>query len=113
MRHLVINPSQPAESRRFQLAHQLAALALAGEIATVVEASPLRTAAARQLLHVGLANYAAGAVLMPYAPSRARARAVRHDIDRLRDRRSDVQGKSVSDGVVMGGGRIIKKKKKN
>lgn len=84
MRHLVIDPSQPAESRRFQLAHQLAALALADEIAAVVEASPLRTAAARQLLHVGLANYAAGAVLMPYAPFRASARAVRHDIDRLR-----------------------------
>src|SRR3546814_6019001 len=46
--------------------------------------SPLRTAAARQLLHVGLSNYAAGAVLMPYAPFRAGARAVRHDIDRLR-----------------------------
>jgi predicted transcriptional regulator len=84
MRHLVIDPSQPPESRRFQLAHQLAALALAGEIAAVVEASPLRTAAARQLLHVGLANYAAGAVLMPYGPFRASARAVRHDIDRLR-----------------------------
>ena len=84
MRHLVIDPSQPAESRRFQLAHQLAALALAEEIAAVVEASPLRTAAARQLLHVGLANYAAGAVLMPYAPFRASAREVRHDIDRLR-----------------------------
>src|SRR3546814_5540109 len=84
MRHLVIDPSQPAESRRFQLAHQLAALALTKEIAAVVEASPLRTAAARQLLHVGLANYAAGAVLMPYAPFRASARAARHDIDRLR-----------------------------
>src|SRR3546814_14591604 len=53
MRHLVIDPSLPAESRRFQLAHQLAALALANEIAAVVEASPLRPAAARQLLHVG------------------------------------------------------------
>jgi predicted transcriptional regulator/DNA-binding XRE family transcriptional regulator len=84
MRHLVIDPSQPAETRRFQLAHQLAALALADEIAAVVEASPLRTAAARQLLHVGLANYSAGAVLMPYAPFRASARAARHDIDRLR-----------------------------
>src|SRR3546814_14849000 len=84
MRHLVIDPSQPAESRRFQLAHQLAALALAKEIAAVVEASPLRTAAARQLLHVGLPSYAAGAVLMPYTPFRATARAVRHDIDRLR-----------------------------
>ena len=84
MRHLIIDPSQPAETRRFQLAHQLAALALAREIAAVIEASPLRTAAARQLLHVGLANYAAGAVLMPYAAFRASARAVRHDIDRLR-----------------------------
>jgi predicted transcriptional regulator/transcriptional regulator with XRE-family HTH domain len=84
MRHLVIDPSQPSESRRFQLAHQYAALALANEIAAVVETSPLRTAAARQLLHVGLANYAAGAVLMPYAAFRASARAVRHDIDRLR-----------------------------
>jgi predicted transcriptional regulator/transcriptional regulator with XRE-family HTH domain len=84
MRHLVVDPSQPAESRRFQLAHQLAALALAEDIAAVVEASPLRTAAARQLLHVGLANYAAGALLMPYAPFRASARTVRHDIDRLR-----------------------------
>src|SRR3546814_14665884 len=84
MRHLVIDPSQPAESRRFQLAHQLAALALAKEIAAVVEASPLRTAAARQLLHVGLANYAAGAVLMPDSPLRASARAVRHDLCRPR-----------------------------
>ena len=84
MRHLVIDPSQPPETRRFQLAHQLAALALANEMAAVVEASPLRTAAARQLLHVGLANYAAGAVLMPYGPFRVSARSVRHDIDRLR-----------------------------
>lgn len=84
MRHLVIDPSQPAESRRFQLAHQLVALALADDIAAVIEQSTLRTAAARQLLHVGLANYAAGALLMPYAAFRADARAMRHDIDRLR-----------------------------
>ena len=86
MGHLTIDPGQPAESRRFQLAHQLAALALAREIAAVVEASPLRTAAARQLLHVGLANYAAGALLMPYTRFREAARSLRHDIDRLRQR---------------------------
>jgi predicted transcriptional regulator/transcriptional regulator with XRE-family HTH domain len=84
MHHLVINPAQPEESRRFQLAHQLAALALSREISAVVEASPLRTASARQLLHVGLANYAAGALLMPYQKFRNSARAVRHDVDRLR-----------------------------
>ncbi len=84
MRHLALDPAQPPESRRFQLAHQLAALALADEIAAIVALSPLRTAAARQLLHIGLANYAAGAILMPYDAFRRSARACRHDIDRLR-----------------------------
>ena len=80
---LTIDPGQPAEARRFQLAHQLAALALRDEIATVVEGARLRTSAARQLLFVGLSNYAAGALLMPYEAFRSAARASRHDIDRL------------------------------
>jgi XRE family transcriptional regulator, fatty acid utilization regulator len=83
MGHLTIDPGQPAESRRFQLAHQLAALALKDEIAAVVEAAALNSAASRQLLFAGLCNYAAGALLMPYRRFRAEARSVRHDIDRL------------------------------
>ena len=83
MGHLTIDPGQPAESRRFQLAHQLAALALKDEIAAVIEAAALKSAASRQLLFVGLCNYAAGALLMPYRRFRTEARAVRHDIDRL------------------------------
>ena len=81
--HLVLDQSQPAESRRFQLAHQLAAIALRDEISAVVEGANLRAPASRQLLSVGLANYAAGAILMPYIGFREEARAVRHDIDRL------------------------------
>ncbi|MDE2412712.1 MAG: DUF2083 domain-containing protein [Sphingomonadales bacterium] len=83
MGHLTIDPGQPAESRRFQAAHQLAALALKDEISAVVEGAGLRTAASRQLLFVGLSNYTAGALLMPYRRFRAEAREVRHDIDRL------------------------------
>ena len=83
MGHLTIDPGQPSESRRFQLAHQLAALALKDEIAGVVEAAALGSAASRQLLFVGLCNYAAGALLMPYRRFRTEARALRHDIDRL------------------------------
>ena len=83
MGHLTIDPSQPAESRRFQLAHQLAALALKDEISAVIEGARLNNAASRQLLFVGLCNYAAGALLMPYRRFRTEARAVRHDIDRL------------------------------
>lgn len=84
MGHLIIDQSQPAESQRFQLAHQLVALALQDDISAVVEGAGLRTASARQLLFVGLANYAAGALLMPYARFREEARSFRHDIDRLR-----------------------------
>lgn len=83
MGHLTIDPGQPSETRRFQLAHQLAALALKDEIAAVVESAELRSTASRQLLFVGLCNYAAGALLMPYRRFRGAARAVRHDIDRL------------------------------
>jgi predicted transcriptional regulator len=49
MGHLVIDQGQPAESQRFQLAHQLAALALREEISAVVEGARLRTAAARAI----------------------------------------------------------------
>lgn len=82
--HLLIDQSQPAESQRFQLAHQLVAIALRDDINSVIESADLRTASSRQLLSVGLANYAAGALLMPYARFRQEARNLRHDIDRLR-----------------------------
>lgn len=84
MGHLIIDQSQPVETQRFQLAHQLAALALKDEMAEVIESAKLHTAAARQLLFIGLSNYAAGALLMPYEPFRKAAVEVRHDIDRLR-----------------------------
>ncbi|MXO61466.1 helix-turn-helix domain-containing protein [Qipengyuania oceanensis] len=83
MSHLVIDPGQPAESRRFQLAHQLVSLALRDEILAVIEGAKLQSAASRQLLFVGLSNYAAGALLMPYDDFRRTARTLRHDIDRI------------------------------
>ena len=84
MGHLLIDQGLPADSQRFQLAHQLTALALREDISAIVEQAGLKTPAARQLLSVGLANYAAGALLMPYEAFRTAARTVRHDMDRLR-----------------------------
>ena len=83
MGHLVVDPGQPGESQRFQLAHQLAALALHDEITEVVENAGLRSAGSRQLLFTGLCNYTAGALLMPYEDFRRTARELRHDIDQL------------------------------
>ncbi|CAN5523831.1 propionyl-CoA assimilation transcriptional regulator PccR [soil metagenome] len=80
---LTLNAALPPESRRFQIAHQLAAIAFAEAIAGIAEAAPVGSAEAHTLLRIGLANYAAGALTMPYARFRSAARALRHDIDRL------------------------------
>ena len=80
---LTIGAAQPSETRRFMMAHQLAQLEFAAAIAGVTGAARLRAAEARPLLSVGLANYAAGALLMPYRRFRDTARSMRHDIDRL------------------------------
>lgn len=83
---LTIDGAQPVETRRFQLAHQLIRLEADGLIENIVADAPLRSDAARELLRVGLANYGAGALLMPYARFREQARASRHDVDALRQR---------------------------
>ncbi|MDO6415519.1 short-chain fatty acyl-CoA regulator family protein [Sphingomonas sp. BIUV-7] len=83
-RTLTIDRSLPPESAHFLLAHQLMRLEMADVIADIASTAPLQSEAARKLLSVGLANYAAGALLMPYARFRQAARALRHDIDRLR-----------------------------
>ncbi|MBU3078799.1 helix-turn-helix domain-containing protein [Sphingomonas quercus] len=80
---LTLDRALPRESAAFHLAHQLTRLELAGEIAAIVAGAGLKSEEARQLLSVGLANYAAGALVMPYAAFRAAATATRHDIDRL------------------------------
>ena len=83
---LTIDPTLPPESHAFQLAHQLVRIALGPRIAAVRDAAALKAPEAAALLEVGLANYAAGALLMPYAAFREEALRVRHDIDRLRQR---------------------------
>jgi len=80
---LLLNAALPPESRRFLIAHRLAAIAFADPIARIVATADLNSPEAQRLLGIGLANYAAGALTMPYASFRAAARDLRHDIDRL------------------------------
>ncbi|MES2988970.1 MAG: short-chain fatty acyl-CoA regulator family protein [Pseudomonadota bacterium] len=85
-RTLSLNTGLPPESRAFLLAHRLVRYEFSNEMRMVVEQSGLASPASRELLSVGLANYAAGALLMPYGAFRAAAHDFRHDIDRLRQR---------------------------
>lgn len=82
-RVLHVDLGQPAPSIRFQLAYHLAITALGDLIREIAGAARLRSDVARELLSIGLANYAAGAVLMPYGQFRRSAREFRHDVDRL------------------------------
>lgn len=82
-RCLIIDAGQPASGIRFQLAYQIAVMTLGETITHVAEDANLRSQDARDLLKVGLANYAAGAMLMPYEHFRQAARAERHDVDRM------------------------------
>jgi predicted transcriptional regulator/transcriptional regulator with XRE-family HTH domain len=82
-RRLYINAALPPESRRFMMAHQLMITEGAAIIAEMVERAALAAPMADRLLSIGLGNYAAGALMMPYARFRESARELRHDIDRL------------------------------
>lgn len=82
-RVLHIGAGQPATGIRFQIAYHVAAMTLGPLIREIAAAARLRSEVARELLTVGLANYAAGAVLMPYGHFRRLAREFRHDVDRL------------------------------
>lgn len=82
-RTLSISAALPPESRTFMLALHLMQEEAAGLIAQVVEQAALPAPGSGRLLAIGLANYAAGALLMPYARFRDTARVMRHDIDQL------------------------------
>ncbi|WP_326523442.1 helix-turn-helix domain-containing protein [Sphingomonas sp.] len=83
-RRLRLDAALPPESTGFLLAHQLVRLEMPEPIARTIADAGLRHDASRRLLEIGLANYAAGALTMPYTRFRAAAHATRHDIDRLR-----------------------------
>ncbi|HWJ69091.1 MAG TPA: short-chain fatty acyl-CoA regulator family protein [Sphingobium sp.] len=80
---LTINAALPPPGRSFQLANQLMQFELGATMARIVTDARLGDPIADQLLLLGLANYAAGALLMPYSAFRQRARELRHDIDPL------------------------------
>ncbi|MBR0665336.1 DUF2083 domain-containing protein [Roseomonas hellenica] len=82
-RTLMLSESLPRESRGFQMAFTL--MLLEGTEAVQVAIGPPEPSSteAAQLIRIGLLNYAAGALLMPYAPFLAAAQALRHDVEAL------------------------------
>lgn len=74
-----LSPTQQA----FQLATQLALLEFAPLIDGILHSTPFADAATRRLARMGLANYMAGALVLPYGTFLQAAERLKYDIDLL------------------------------
>jgi predicted transcriptional regulator/DNA-binding XRE family transcriptional regulator len=82
-RQFLLSSQLRAENRTFALAYQLALVEFAQVLDRMVaEAAPPDEGIA-QLLHMSLANYAAGAIMMPYGRFLKACEEMRYSIDRL------------------------------
>lgn len=82
-RALFLNPYSPAATRTFQMAFQIAALEMEPAIAEITRKAGFRSTEAEEVCGIGLKNYFAGALVLPYQPFMAAAKDLRHDLELL------------------------------
>jgi len=82
-RLLTLSETISRESRGFQMAFQLALLETRDAIEDLVKIAAPTSPDAAELLRVGLLNYVAGAIIMPYEPFLTSAQESRYDVDFL------------------------------
>jgi predicted transcriptional regulator/DNA-binding XRE family transcriptional regulator len=78
---LTLSELLPTRSRTFQLAHQVALLTQNARVDRIVADGHLTTNESRALARVALANYFAGALILPYGPFLEACRQERYDLD--------------------------------
>jgi hypothetical protein len=82
-KRLMLSSLLRAESRTFGVAYQLAMVEFRALLTHVADRAGAPDASTRRLLLMSLANYAAGAIMMPYARFLAAAEKHLYDVDRL------------------------------
>ncbi len=80
-RRLDLSESLPRQTRGFQLAYQLMMLEARDAVEAVANAAEPSTPEAATMLRIGLLNYMAAALLMPYEAFLGSARELRHDME--------------------------------
>lgn len=80
---LTLNSAAEPSTKVFQLFHLIARETRGDLLDATLDLARFRSDTARDIARVGLANYFAGAALMPYRAFLAAARAERHDLERL------------------------------
>jgi predicted transcriptional regulator/DNA-binding XRE family transcriptional regulator len=83
LKRLDLSESLPRESRGFQMAFQLMLLEAREAVEAVVAPAEPSSPEAAAIIRLGLLNYAAAALLMPYAPFLHAARELRHEVEAL------------------------------
>lgn len=84
-RRLDISARASGPSQNFQLLHQIALLTQNDLLEATLDLARFSTPEARDIAKIGLANYFAGAALLPYRAFQAAALETRHDLERLAD----------------------------
>ncbi|KMW56104.1 Transcriptional regulator, XRE family [Candidatus Rhodobacter oscarellae] len=82
---LALSAQSDPSTRRFQILHQIALITQNDLIDATLDLARFQTQESREIAKIGLANYFAGAALMPYARFMAAAVETRHDLERLAD----------------------------
>ena len=82
-RWLALSEALPRESRGFHMAFQLALLETRDAVEGVLKDSTPSSPEAAMLIRIGLLNYVAGALLMPYVPFAEAALSLRHDMEAI------------------------------
>lgn len=82
-RQLTLSTRAAGPTQRFQTLHQVALLTQAELFDATLDLARFSTPEARGIAKIGLANYFAGAALMPYTAFLNAAMETRHDLERL------------------------------
>lgn len=82
-RRLDLAAQAATATQRFQLLYQIALQTQNELLEATLDLARFQSPAARDIAKIGLANYFAGAALMPYRAFLAAAQASRHDLERL------------------------------
>lgn len=85
-RRLTVSARAAPSTRRFQLLHQVALVTQPKLLDATLDFARFQSDAARAIARIGLANYFAGAALLPYGPFLEAAQETRHDLELLADR---------------------------
>ncbi|SLN16769.1 Helix-turn-helix domain protein [Pseudoruegeria aquimaris] len=82
-RTITLSARASGPTRRFQLLHQLALLTQEDLLEATLDLARFQSETAREIAKIGMANYFAGAALLPYGAFLAAAQDTRHDLERL------------------------------